>query len=223
MAVVTLKPISQARIVIPKRYVAFTPIDFPVFLVGPVQGGGDWQRSFIEHFITVSVRRWSKSFRAHALPRIKFIVSCDWTDDHPLATYFAGTYELVADSFEGFEASKTAWENEYLWNITERKGLVVFGLFPEDKENPRNDGLPYAFSTTLKIGRWTTVAANLGKQSILIGAHPGFIGLEIIRDTVKFAWEEDWIEDCWKDVVTPEIFADWVADEIKSLGVLRMN
>lgn len=67
------------QIIVPKRYSSIVPTDFLIFLAGPVQGAGDWQRFVIEYFLTVStVEKWSHTFRERILPRIKFVVPCRW-------------------------------------------------------------------------------------------------------------------------------------------------
>ena len=202
------------KIVIPKRYTAITPADFPIFLAGPVLGGGDWQKVFIEHFMNFSVKTWSDSYREAVLPLITFIVPCRWNEGHALASYFDQVFTSGA-TLSGLQASQTAWEVDHLQRILERDGIIAFGLFPESKEFPRNDGLPYAGDTRGELGRWTTLAMCFNSNSVLIGAHLEFLGINVIRKNLELSWEPELLLRNWRDVYTPESFADWIASEIE--------
>lgn len=208
------------KIVVPKRYIPLTPVCFPIFLAGPVLGGGDWQRHFIEHFMNFSVHKWSDSYREKVLPLIKFIVPCRWDETHPLAEHFADVYELIEIPDEYIEKSQTSWEFFYLDYIVFHGGVIVFGLFPESKEAPRTDGLPYAGDTRGEIGRWSTIASSNDFQNILIGAHPEFLGIKVISKDLQLQFGSEWLTEHFEKVHTTEMLADSLAESLDGFEIL---
>lgn len=208
------------KIVTPKRYIPISPFSFLIFLAGPVQGGGDWQRYFIERFINVSVPQiWTNSFTERVLPRIRFIVPCRWDETHPLSGYFVTVYEDFPASSDDLRETQTCWEFHYLDQITSsNKGIVVYGLFPEDKENPRADGRPYAMDTFGEIGRWVTTAHFKENDCVILGCHQNFVGLQTIHKNLRLQFGDDDFVDsfCWV-VNNPEELADLLANQLSEL------
>lgn len=208
------------KIVVPKRYVPIKPSDFPIFLAGPVLGGGDWQYHFIEHFMNVSVLKWSDSYRKKVLPLIKFIVPCRWDETHPLAEHFVTVYELVEIPDDYIEKSQTSWEFHYLMEIVLRGGRIVFGLFPESKDEPRTDGLPYAGDTRGEVARWPTIADSKENGCVLIGGHAEFLGIKVILKNLQLQFGPEWVTEYCKNVRTVEELADIFAESLEGVEVL---
>lgn len=214
------------KIVIPKRYVSILPTDILIFLAGPVLGGGDWQREFIEEFIklTSGNSAFSDSFCKRAMSQIKFIVPCRWGADHPLAKHFSFVYECIEDSdiYKYLDdsnsptvLSQTCWEFYYLDLIARsERGLIVFGLFPESETTPRTDGLPYAGDTRGEVARWTERAKP---GNVLVGAHPEFLGIKTIMRNFELSLGDEWVDACVRSVFTPAELARW------TLEVVEMN
>lgn len=208
------------QIIVPKRYVGITPYDIVIFLAGPVLGGGDWQRYVIQHFMSVSVHFWPDSYRNGILPRIKFVVPCRWDARHPLSGSFATQYSSIEEAGV-VEAGQTAWEVFYLLHILRRKiaekrnGFVFFGLFPESKEQPRTDGVPYATDTRVELGRYGMLAKYEGTtDSLFIGAHPEFPIGALKSNSLLFSGEE-WVSNNMTKIITPVELADWIAQSIR--------
>lgn len=207
------------KIIIPKRYAALTPIDIVVFLAGPVLGGGDWQRHLIEHFLRSAIQEhWDTPYQDIFLPSIRFVVPCRWGADHPLMEHFVAEYATVNLQKSGgyvIEAGQTVWEIEYLEAAIIRKhGLIVFGLFPESKEEPRTDGIPYATDTRSELARWTTIAQIADSANrIIVGAHPDF-HLGAAKTNLTYFLGEEWVKSNMREIGTPAMLSDWVAEKI---------
>ena len=208
------------QIIVPKRYVGLTPFDIVVFLAGPVLGGESWQQETIEYFVTTSVRRWPVSYCERILPRIKFVSPCRWGDNHPLARYFVSQYSVI-DAKGVIEAGQTYMEIHYLLHILRRQvsgkpnGLAFFGLFPESKQNPRTDGVPYATDTRGELGRYTTLAKYEGTlDSLFIGVHPDFV-LGATRSNLQYFSGDGWLKSNWREIYNSQNLADWIADSIQ--------
>ena len=208
------------KIVTPKRYIPISPFSFLIFLAGPVQGGGDWQRNFIEHFINVSVpRKWTNSFTERVLPYVRFIVPCRWDETHPLAEYFVTVYEDFPAPSSDLRNTQTCWEIHYLNQIiSDGNGIIVFGLFPEDGKNRRADGRPYAMDTFGEIGRWVTTAQFKEKDCVILGCHQDFVGLQTIHKNLRLQFENDeFVDSFCYGVNNPEGLADLIAGQVSEL------
>lgn len=202
------------QIIIPKRYVGIMPVDIVIFLAGPVLGGGDWQREVIKHFIDSSTNSWSCTFKQRIFPRLKFVVPCRWGESHPLAKFFASQYSTP--EAKGVEAGQTYWEIQYLLHILKpriqgrKNGFVFFGLFPEDKIEPRKDGVPYATDTRGELGRYETLAKyEETRDSLFVGAHPDFI-LGATMSNLQY-FSSEWLKSNWREINSPRNLADWIA------------
>lgn len=201
---------SLIRIVVPKRYVPVMPGDIIFYLAGPVRGGGDWQRFFIEGFLKGTERSWTHIFRTKMFPRIKFIVPCRWGTDHPLSEYFVTQYESPSTGDQVLD-SQTAMERLYLRSVIIQRNAskILFGLFPEDSNNPRpKDSGPYACDTYGELGRWTTIARYEGNSlCIQIACHPGFPGSRtIMRNLLLDSQVKGNQGDCFSTVINGSPF-----------------
>jgi hypothetical protein len=162
--------------------------------------------------------KWSNSFRERVLPLIKFIVPCRWDETHPLAPYFTTVYEVVGESAPVLEKSQTRWEFHYLDEIiSSNGGLIIFGLFPESKENPRTDDLPYAGDTRGEIGRWSTLAKSKEHNNIIFGLHHEFLGQEVMTKNFQLQFGDEWVDEHCVTVSNPQELADMIAEELSNL------
>ena len=200
------------QIVIPKRYPALTPNTLIIFLAGPVLGGGDWQAQLIKAFIARAMQSWPTSFYDRVCKDILFVVPCRWTEDHELASHFVQVYEEMPKS-DHVTSSQTCWETWFLSGLAGGKvtGLIVFGLFPESKDNPRSDGTPYAIDTYGEFARYHQMMNSSGdRDSIFTGVHPNFPVGSMLKN-LRIYHGEDFVEgpgSCVKRVVSPEDLAD---------------
>lgn len=177
------------RIVTPKRYVPVLPYDIPIFLAGPVLGGGDWQAEFIE----ACVQDQSTGTERNVLSRTIFYVPCRWDNTHPLATHFVTRFEESKSGIERID-SQLAWEVRNL-EICMRQGIIFFGLIEESEKFPRTDGNPYAMDTYGEIGRWSNRAREQNSKSVIIGAMRNFPGARTIeRNLVLDEFGSNWGE-----------------------------
>jgi hypothetical protein len=94
----------------------------------------------------------------------------------------------------------------------------LYGLFPESKENPRKDGLPYACCTRTDIA---TSLANMKEVfalfSLFIGKHKDFLGINTIEDSLKFQKPGEWYEENTRYFSDTKQFADWIAECINPI------
>lgn len=199
------------KIVLAHQWPALTPFDIPIYLDGPVQGGGDWQQSFISHFVNHSAKSWSDSFRKRMLPRIVFLVSCTWGNKHSLAQYFVGKYETISPQCKDEVKKSLAEWSASSFDIAINKGIVVYGLFPEDKNNPRRDGLPYACEAMFDLGiSLGCVHTDSDRHAMLVAKHPDFPGIDEIDSSFKVTVGKDWCEENTRYVQNPEELAKWI-------------
>lgn len=181
------------KIVTPKRYVPVLPYDIPIFLAGPVLGGGDWQAEFIEACLDDQQTTINKN----VLSRTKFFVPCRWDSTHRLAKHFATVYEERSSGINLLD-SQTAWETNYLY-IAMRQGLILFGLVEESDKSPRADGNPYAMDTYGEIGRWSNRARVEKLNSIYIATTRNFRGAKtisknLVLDNFGPNWSESFVK-----------------------------
>lgn len=69
------------------------------------------------------------------------------------------------------------------------KGCLLFWLPCESKENPRNDGEPYARDTYGELGEWRGRLMYAGQQRVVVGVEPGFYGLSQIERNFQLAMQ----------------------------------
>lgn len=203
------------EIVIPKRYPTMDPQMFPIFLAGPVLGGGNWQYDLIIA-LHEEVRRRNGAgedlFRK-IFPKLRLVVPCRWEEkqwdatNRGLSDYFVKTYTLPEKDSKDIKQTQTYWEAMFLSRILKEKwGLIVFGLFPEDKNKPRNDGHPYAQDTYGEVGRYLTMAAyEEAEEHVIVCGHPTFLGWDVQRKNIAIFNSEK------LNVVDPGDFKDLVS------------
>lgn len=200
------------QIVIPKRYPALTPNRLLIFLAGPVLGGGDWQAQLIKEFMVKAKQSWPNSFYDRVYKDILFVVPCRWTADHELASHFVQVYEEMPKS-DHVNSSQTGWETKFLTDIAIElvNGLIVFGLFPESKDNPCSDGNPYAIDTYGEVARYHQMMNSSGaRDRIFTGVHPNF-PIGSMLNNLRIYHGEAFVEgpdSCVRPVVSPEDLAD---------------
>lgn len=202
------------QIVTPYKYIPLTPLTIPVFLAGPVLGGGDWQKDVIEEFIKLSKVRWTIPQREEIFPRVSFIVPCRWGNDSLFARRFAKTFESVYEedtTRHRIETSQTAWENFYLNYIVKGGvGLLAFGLFSQRK--PREDGSPYARDTYGEVGRWTEISRYEDTKNIIIAADESFPGIDVIWKNLIINHGEEKVGSMFRNGSWPTRLAEWISD-----------
>jgi hypothetical protein len=197
------------------NYVPMKPGDIPLFIAGPVLGGGNWQELFFQALCAYQKTGWTDSFREKMLQRLKVIIPCRWGEHHPLSEHFPQDYEIM-NTGDAWLDSQTMWEIHYLKHIVcWEDGFVVFGLFPESKEKPRGDGQPYARDTYGELARYTTIANFKGtSDSILVGYDSSFPGIDVQRRNLRFFMSDNWNKNNIHEVVSVEAFAVLVAENL---------
>lgn len=174
------------EIVIPIRYPIIDPYVFPVFLAGPVLGGGDWQYELIVAFNSAVRKQWTDTRFKAIFPRLRFIVPCRWNESHGLSNHFVKMYTIPERKEGDLQCTQTFWEAIAISRILKQKwGLLVFGLFPESSDKPRNDGQPYGRDTYGEVGRYLTMAAyEEAEDHVLVCAHPLFPGWDVQKKNI---------------------------------------
>ncbi len=131
------------------------------YLIGPVLGGGDWQRIMCQRL-------------ALAIGDCTIAVPCRWGTQHTLAPHFVGTY--------GVYECQTDWEDRYIeLALAVKCGGVICWLGEESLVNPRNDGEPYGRDTYGEMGYLRGLLKYNRGLPIIVGASPHFHGLSTIR------------------------------------------
>ncbi len=159
----------MVTIIVPKVIV---PVDLDqplIFLAGPIRGGGDWQCSManqiIDHDASVQIACPSR-----------------WDAAHPLSHYFHHPFTEAPNR-------QLHWERHYLKLASmheEQLGCVLFWLGLESKEDPHPGPEPYAMDTRREIGKFT-VYLELKQARVVVGGHPDFYGLSVIKDELDDA------------------------------------
>jgi hypothetical protein len=161
------------KIFIPKE-AASTDQKWPIFLAGPVQGGGGWQEkacAMIEsrlHDATV--------FVPCQIPR----------ETRHLSTLASG---IIIPRL-------LSWERKYL-EYAACYGCVMFWLPCESKTNPRKEG-PFARDTLGELGEWRGRLMGDNTLSVVVGAEEGFPGLDVIQRNFSLALNMDF--SIWKSL-----------------------
>jgi len=155
------------KTILPKTLIDTTEIADPFFfLAGPDLGGGNWRERFCE-------------LLAKSLPEF-YVVVPSWK---PSECFLRTRVEGWTINYR-----QTVWERYFRDIVNERsrryKGCVVFWLPVEDREHPRDDGQPYARDTYGELGRWGVIAA-LTSSHIVVGADPGFPGIDVIQENLR--------------------------------------
>lgn len=153
------------KILVPKTYVERKNLLTPLFfLAGPIKGGGNWQTRCI-------------GFMAQRSLRFTVAIPFQLKEDNP---YYCWRETGKEDYFE----RRLHWERYYL----ELAQCIIFWLPCENKTDPRNDGQPYARDTYGELGEWRgRLIGNRQSKRIVIGAEPGFPGIDVITANFKAA------------------------------------
>lgn len=152
----------NVRFVVPKIFPKFL-MDHELwplfFFMGPILGGGDWQRLMAE-FIDLYIEE--PCLIANPAWRI--------TDAHPYLRY---ALPAAADAELSFP-HQTAWEHYFLRKagIDWRRGCIICWYGPESREKPRADGQPYARDTRGEIATWRTHRMYNPSVRFVIGIDP---------------------------------------------------
>ncbi len=162
------------RIILPRTYCdeAECLRDPIFFFAGPILGGGDWQRKCFDE-----IGKHLINFTA--------VIPCKYGSDHDLMVY-----KVSGD--EGRYSRQTLWERRYLRiAATNKNGCLIFWLPCESKDNPRQDGSPYARDTYGELGEWRGRMMQDPKLHIVIGAEVGFRGLSQIQANFNDALQRE--------------------------------
>lgn len=150
------------KVLTPKTIPSLDPPQNPVFFfAGPGPGGGDWQTGAVLYL--------------NSLINDCFVaIPHQYPDDHPLTQFAA---KEVGRVFE----SQSHWER-HLFEIASKSGCIMFWLPEESKIEPRpRDHGPYGLNTLSNLGRWSARKAYDPAIKLVIGAEPGFPGLDAIH------------------------------------------
>ncbi len=152
----------------------FESLSVPFFyLIGPVQGGGDWQ-----HQMCLALSR--------NVGECIIATPCRWNDSHPLQQFFHG--EL--DAYE----RQTDWEQVYIEiALTYARSCLVAWLPEESATSPRKDGSPYGRDTYGELGYFRGRMEGLPARKkrffpLALGAENKFPGLTVIRRNFRKAY-----------------------------------
>jgi hypothetical protein len=161
----------SARLVLPKEVVVIGPNEIVFFLAGPINGGGDWQRSAIRQL-------------AQKAPNAYIVCPCRYGSDDPLQDLaIRGESEDVwmARGLPSFPR-QTLWERYYLWRAGQcGRGCVIFWLPEEDLHCPRTpETASYARDTRGELGEWRVYMMR-DDAHVSLGAERGFPGLSVIE------------------------------------------
>lgn len=129
--------------------------------MGPIRGGGDWQR------------RACEILQSNLTEEFFVATPCRWGPEHPLYHDNAGGHETFS--------RQLPWERYYL-DLAARnspRGCVICWLPEESKTDPRKDG-PYARDTYGELGEFRGRMMCDKKARFVLGAEPGFPGLDVI-------------------------------------------
>lgn len=165
------------KIIVPKRYVSMSEADSICFLMGPVLGGGEWQMDALS-IIAKYDEQHMHIFVATPHPM---------RDLHPLWS------NIEKDQDDQRFDRQLTWERYYLERASRsrEKGGIICWLPCENKNNPRNDGNPYARDSYGEIGEWRGRMMVDPGIRFTIGADPAFPGLDIIRRNFRLALGRD--------------------------------
>ena len=162
------------QIVLPKVTLDPKVENLPFFyLLGPVQGGGDWQKRCCEEL-------------EHQVDGDFLVaVPCRWDSTHPLAEKFYSGVRMDI-------IRQCRWERPLLKRagIEAEYGSIITWLPLESKDSPRNDGQPYARDTYGVLGEWRTRLEFDESSRFCWGGNTDFPGLEVINECSRDAFGE---------------------------------
>lgn len=160
------------RIVLPKENHDIDPCYGPLFfLMGPVQGGGDWQN---ECCWTIRAR----------IERFYVAIPQRYPDTHPLSSHF------VAGNGSQF-TRQLAWEIHFIKKAAMR-GCILAWLPRESETDPRpRENGPYAQDTYGELGRYGRMTGSDPSLSMVVGAEPEFFGLSCIQRNLSEDYGRD--------------------------------
>lgn len=142
---------------------------FPMFfLMGPVLGGGDWQRTMTETLVE----------------RVGECIIVNPNRYEPTHPHYK--YRMRGPGRSAYDAG-WAWHHQQMASAGFRRGCVILWLACESKTEPRNDGNPYAMETRDEIGWWRKELVDSPDVRLVVGAEPGFPGLERIQQNFDIA------------------------------------
>lgn len=154
------------RIILPKTLIPEEMITSPLFfLLGPIRGGGDWQRTCYKMLEKRIPECWianpARYSPKHWLMRIR---------------------ERGPNRF----ARQLSWERFYL-EMASRKGCIIAWLPTESKYRPRTDGGPYARDTLGELGEWRGRMMHGETNRFVLGGKPDFPGIDVITRNFRHA------------------------------------
>lgn len=157
-------------ILTPPTYYDLTGVDGPVFfLAGPVEGGGDWQKTCYEELCKLH-------------PTFVAAIPYYGTDKQKFPLLEHAYHDKTGDTTF---LSQLDWERHYLKKAA-NDGCIIFWLPEESKTSPRLVG-PYASDTRGEIARWSVEQKYNPGYRIVVGAEAGFYGLR----TIQRNWNDD--------------------------------
>lgn len=162
---------------------------FPMFfLAGPILGGGDWHMRMTQ----LLMKRFDK---------LIVVNPSRYQHSHPFYKY---RMKGAEDRFK----RQTDWERHYLEQAADKwpKGCIIFWLACESKDNPRQDGRPYAMDTRGEIGEWRGRMIHQPSLRVVIGAEKNFPGLSQIQRNFKLGLPNFKIYDSMEEVVERATF-----------------
>ncbi|MFA5853779.1 MAG: hypothetical protein WC866_01695 [Patescibacteria group bacterium] len=155
------------KIILPKTRVEIDPNYGPLFyLMGPIRGGGDWQR----HCCRMIESR---------IPNFYAAVPCRWTEFHPL-------YKYGATGTPGAFARQLNWERYYI-ELAAKTGCLLFWLPAEHHAAKHPGPEPYAMDTRGELGEWRGRMMHERGQRVVIGGEPAFHGMSQIQRNFSLA------------------------------------
>lgn len=157
------------RVILPK--VLGSDLKGPLFfLMGPIRGGDDWQ-----YECALELDMQMREEFSVAIP-------CRYGEDHPLYAHRA----LGEEQF----SRQLPWERYYLNQAANMapQGCIIVWLPRESKTSPRSRGDgPYAQDTYGELGEWRGRIMRGERVRLVIGAHPDFPGLDVIKRNFELA------------------------------------
>jgi hypothetical protein len=159
-------PIILPKVRVPRHYIK-GPL---FFLLGPVLGGGDWQRKCCELLFQNVGDCW-------------IVNPCRYESGHPLFKHRATKGTVDNDSHQ------LDWERLYL-ALANQTGCIIAWLPNESKTHPRTDGEPYACDTRGELGEWRGRMIFSEIRPLVLGADPGFPGLKNITRNFQLAFSD---------------------------------
>lgn len=173
------------KLILPKTLPLLTPYaDLPLFfLMGPIQGGGDWQLRMAR-------------LLEEAVGECVIVNPSRYKPTHPL-------YQFRLSGDENAFPRHTDWEHHFLRVAasTSSSGCIVCWTPSESKTEPRDDGEAYARESRGEIAEWRTHLVYRPDFRFVMGAEREFPGLSQIRRNFELSLPDFRIYDTMADVV----------------------